>query len=532
MKNIYKYLLLPFCVLLINACTDLEETLVGDITTEVSIPGIEAGGSGGGSGALTAAYAELRNSGSANHSSYYSLQELTSDEMLIAAKGGDWFDGGVLIELHNHSYTASNGFFNNAWTGQYNAINTINGLLDGGSLDANQTAQMRALRAFFYMRLMDQFGNVKVVTSAGADAPQSTRAEVFDFVETELLAALGVSEVNASMDLSGSALGTDPSAYTLNQYGTLGILAKLYLNAETYTGTAMYDRAAAAASYVINSGAYSLCGAGCSVPNLGKRTAVASDPDVLEGYAAVFAPNNDGNPEHIFTINYDEVNGGGMNFSQMNLHYASQFTWNFEAQPWNGYATLEEFYNSYEDGDARKEASFIVGPQLDFGGSSVLDFASDDGNLVLDYTPAINELQPNSLREAGARAAKFSFQQFGRPDMNNDYTVVRLGELYLIRAEAMSRMAGDWNVGLDDVNVLRSRAGVSEYSSIDADEFLAERGREMFQESARRTDLIRFGRYNDAWWEKPVSEDFRNIFPIPQPQIDASAGTLTQNPGY
>jgi len=532
MKKIYKYLLLPFSLVLINACTDLEETLVGDITTDVSVTGIDVGGSGGGSGILTAAYAELRNSGSANHSSYYSLQELTTDEMCIAAKGGDWFDGGVLVELHNHSYTASNGFFNNGWTGQYNAITTINDLLNGGTLDLAQTAQMQALRAYFYMRLMDSFGNVKVVTETGTDVPQSTRAEVFTFVEEQLLEALGVSEINNSMDLSGSSLGTDPSAYNINIYAALGIISKLYLNAETYTGTAMYDKAAAAAAYVIDSGAYSLCGAGCAVANLGKRPDVAADPEMLEGYAAVFAPNNDGNPEHIFTINFDEVSGGGMNFSQMNLHYASQFTWNLEAQPWNGYASLEEFYNSYEDGDARKAASFIVGEQLDFGGSAILDFASDDGNLVLNYTPAINELQPNSLREAGARAGKFSFQQFGRPDMNNDYPIVRLGELYLVRAEAMSRMAGDWNVGLADVNVLRARAGVSEYSSIDADEFLAERGREMFQESARRTDLIRFGKYTDAWWEKPVSEDFRTIFPIPQAQIDASGGSLAQNPGY
>ena len=222
-----------------------------------------------------------------------------------------------------------------------------------------------------------------------------------------------------------------------------------------------------------------------------------------------------------------------MNFSQMNLHYSSQFTWNFDSQPWNGYATLEEFYNSFEAGDARRQASFIVGEQLDFGGSSVLDFASDDGNLVLNYTPGINELTPNSLREAGARPAKFSFKQFGRPDMDNDYPIVRLGEVYLIRAEGLARAAGDWNLAVPDVNVLRSRAGVSAFSSLDGDEFLAERGREMFQESARRTDLIRFGQYNAAWWEKPADpSDHVNLFPIPFDQIQASAGTLTQNPGY
>ena len=62
--------------------------------------------------------------------------------------------------------------------------------------------------------------------------------------------------------------------------------------------------------------------------------------------------------------------------------------------------------------------------------------------------------------------------------------------------------------------------------------FLAERGREMFMEVTRRQDLIRFGKFNSAWWEKPASAAFRNVFPIPQGQIDASSGTLTQNPGY
>jgi hypothetical protein len=221
-----------------------------------------------------------------------------------------------------------------------------------------------------------------------------------------------------------------------------------------------------------------------------------------------------------------------MNFSQMNLHYSSQFTYNFQDQPWNGYATLEEFYNSYEDGDARKDASFLVGPQLDFGGSALLDFAADDDDLQVNYTPEINELAPNSIREAGARAAKFSYKQLGRPEMDNDYPIVRLGEMYLVRGEARARQAGDWTRAEDDVNVLRARAGVDEYNgTLTGEEFLAERGREMFVEGTRRTDLIRFGRYNDAWWEKPVSEPFRNVFPIPQGQLNTDPD-LTQNDGY
>jgi len=533
MKNKFsKILIAVMAVFAIQACTDLEENLIGDVTTDISVAGVNTGGGSSDGGLLGAAYGGLRDAGTANHSSYYSIQEITTDEMVIGTKGGDWFDGGILIDLHQHTYGATHAFLNNAWTGHYGAINTVNEVLASGNLDANQTSQAKALRALFYLRLMDTFGNVKIITTPGADAPQSSRAEVFAFVESELLGALGISEVSSSMDLSNSPLGTDFNPYTLNQFGALGILAKVYLNAEVYAGQARYAEAAAAASYIIDSGVYSLCGGGCSVPNLGKRAGVDADPSELEGFAAVFAPNNENNPEHIFSVFYDEASGQGMNFHVMSLHYASQFSYNFADQPWNGYATLEEFYNSFDDGDARKTASFLVGEQLDFGGSAILDFAADDDNIVLNYKPQINELGPNYQREAGARPAKFSYKQFGLTNMDNDYPIVRLGEVYLIRGEALARMSGNWNDAMSDVNVVRARAGVSAYSSLTGDEFLAERGREMFQESARRTDLIRFGKYNGTWWEKPASPEHVNIFPIPFDQIQAAGGTLSQNPGY
>ena len=258
MKKLFNLLFLSGMLLGFGACTDLEEELQGDITEDINITGISTGGGSGASDILGGAFAELRNSGSANHSSYYSVQELTTDEMVIGAKGGDWFDGGILIELHQHSYTPTHDFINNAWNGQYNAINTCNELLSGGSLDNNQTAQIRALRAYFYMRLMDLYGNVKIITVSGEDQPQSSRAEVFAFVEQELLDAIGVSAISDGMDLSESPLGTDVNTYRINTYGALGIIAKLYLNAEVYTGNARWDEAAAAASYIIDSGVYSL----------------------------------------------------------------------------------------------------------------------------------------------------------------------------------------------------------------------------------------------------------------------------------
>jgi len=519
------------------SCTDLDEELRGVITSDISVEGIatDDGGSGGGD-ALGGAFAGLRSTGTGGHTNWYSAQELTSDEMVVTTKGGDWYDGGWLIDFHQHNYKNTNPSVNNNWNSHYGAVATTNELLAAGTLDANGTAQIKALRAYYFWRLMDMYGNIKLPTTPGTDVKQSTRLEAFNFIESELLSALGVSAVTASMDLSGSALGTDKNAYRLNRFGVLGILAKLYLNAEVYTGTPRYQEAHDAADYIINNGGYTLCGVGCKVTNLGKRPAVAEDPAELEGFAAVFAPNNAGNPEHIWTVNYEAGVNGGFNLAMMALHYSSQITWNFDSQPWNGYSTLEAFYNSFDDQDARKKASFISGPQLDYFGNTLLDYATDDGDPELDYTPAINEIFPDGIRQAGARPGKFSYKQFGRADMDNDFTLLRLGQIYLIRAEAAARVGGGWDgaAALTDTNIIRARANATAYTAAELTEteFLAERGREMFSEAVRRTDLIRFGAYGNAWWEKSTSTANKTIFPIPFDAIQAANGTLTQNPGY
>ncbi len=528
MNRLLKYTFLG-TVLIVFSCTDLEDPLEDSLTKTFSNDGISTGGGGGG-GALLAPFSRLR-AGSATNGGYFSTQSVTADDMAVPQKGGDWFDGGIWINLHRHTFDSSLNRINDAWTDAYTGIGECNTSL-AGTLNANETAQVKALRAYFYWRLLDLYGRVKIITSPGSDAPQSDRLAVFDFVESELLAALGISAVTASMDLSGSDLNTDISNYRINQYAALGILAKLYLNAEVYTGTPRYQEADWAATYILDNSPYVLCADGCSVPNLSKRPAVDSDPETLEGYAAIFAPNNENNPEIILAIEYDQTSGTGMNFNMMTLHGPSQLTYGLDAQPWNGFVVLEEFYNSYEDGDARKTANFLEGNQTDFNGDPLLDYAADDPDLQINYTPAINELEPNAIRQGGTRMKKFSFQLLGRQEMNNDYPIVRLGDVYLIRGEARARANGDWNLALPDVNALRDRAKITPLASVDADTFLSERGKEMFQESSRRTDLIRFGKWSDTWWEKTNSEPHRTVFPIPQAQIDAADGTLTQNPGY
>ena len=541
MNKLHTYILMLSSFAFIFSCTDVDEVLVGDITTDVAVEGLSTGGSSGGSAdAVASAYSQLRSTGTAGHTNWYSAQELTSDEMVVTTKGGDWYDGGWLIDFHQHNYQAVNPSVNNNWNSHYAAVNATNELLAGGTLDANGTAQVRALRAYYFWRLMDLYGNIKLPTSPGTDVAQGSALDAFNFIESELLAAIGTPAISAGMDLSQSALGTAPNTYRINVYGALGILSWVYLNAETYGAAAHYQEAHDAADYIINNGGYELCGVGCKVANLGKRPAVSEDPAELEGFAAVFAPNNNGNKEHIFVVNYDGEQGNtGMNLSVMSLHYSSQLTWNFDAQPWNGYSTLEAFYNSFDANDARQKASFIAGRQKNYNGGDLLDYATDDGDPILDYTPAINEIYPDGLRQAGARPGKFSYAQFGRIDMNNDFPIVRLGWVIMNRAEAAARLGGGWNVSaavLSDVNQIRNRANANPYASaaeLTEAEFLAERGREFFGEALRRTDLIRFDAYKNTWWEKTqVTPAFKNILPIPFTAIQAANGTLVQNPGY
>jgi hypothetical protein len=133
---------------------------------------------------------------------------------------------------------------------------------------------------------------------------------------------------------------------------------------------------------------------------------------------------------------------------------------------------------------------------------------------------------------------KFRHKQYQNNDMDNDFPIIRLAEMYFNRAEGRSMAAGDWSQGLADVNAVRTRAGVAPFAALTVQDFIDESGREFIFESHRRTNLVRWGKFTDAWWEKTgakggsVGDPNKNLFPIPLSQIQAANGSLTQNPGY
>jgi starch-binding outer membrane protein, SusD/RagB family len=513
-SNKFKLGGLTALLLVFAACTDLDEDIKDDFTDtfttlDLSRPNTNRALPNDG---LGAAFTQIRN-GTANHGSYFSVQEVSTDEAVITQKGGDWFDGGIWLRMHRHQFDPQVGGINGAWNDTYAGINQCNLLLASTDPQVSTPAakaQLRFLRAYFYWRLLDVFGRVKITTVSGVDTPQATRLEVYNFVESELLAA--IPDLPTSKELYGR----------VNRYAAHALLTRLYLNAKVYKGLSDFDtddldNVIASADEVINSGHYTL------------------DAE----YKDVFDPDNVDAKESIFVAPYDELTGTGMNFAQMTLHYPSQLTYNLRDQPWNGYSTLEEFYNSYEAGDERRTQNFIVGPQVDLNGNPILDLAYDpaDDGPEIDYTPAINQLEPSGSRQAGARLGKFNFKRSQLPEMDNDFPILRLGEVLLNKAEALYRK-GDNSGALVLIGQLRTRAGVANLVTLNDNTLLAERGRELFQEALRRPDLIRFGRWGAAWWEKPAHSDAHKILmPIPIEQINATAPSapalrLTQNPGY
>lgn len=510
MKNFIKYAFLATVVVGGTSCTNLDEQLKGTLTEDFdpSNPGVGIKDNLNKlqpNDGLQGAFSVLLN-GTATNGGFFALQEGGTDEAVITQKGGDWFDGGLYIRMHHHEYSPQTWSINGAWNDAYNGVFQCNSILAKSDTKDAQKAQLRALRAYYYWRLIDTFGNVKIYTTPGADAPQVPRTQVYQFIESELLAAI-------------PGLPTAKQEYgRLNQAGAYALLARLYLNAQVYTGTAQYQKAIDAANQVINSGLY----------------------DLSPNYADVFSPKNVENIEHIFVAPFDESTGQGATWAQMTLHYPSQLTFKLQEQPWNGFSTLEDFYNSYEDGDARKTNNFVAGPQVDLNGNPILDLAydkADPDGPAINYTPKINQLFPNASRQAGARFGKFSFKIGQGNNMDNDFPLLRYGEVLLNKAEALARLNGFGDAtAIALVNQLRTRAKVTPFVTMTEGQLLAERGRELFVEALRRSDLIRFDAYKNAWWEKPADADRHTyLFAIPIEQMQLNGTTtynLTQNPGY
>ncbi len=491
-----------------QSCTNLDEELFSQVDSDAALQTKSDFIS-----AMAGCYSVLYDF--AGHNGVLSIQEVSSDEAIIPQRGGDWFDGGQWLRMHRHEYAPTEESFNNAWNTYYNGTGRCNLIIKAleakkADIDGAEAmiAELRALRAFYFTGIMDVFGNAPLVTYAPGDGDEyprnNTRAEIFDFV---------VSELNAVTP----ALSKDPAAMysRMHYYAAKALLARVYLNAEVYTGTAKWAEAKAAAEEVISSGKYSL------------------NSNYYDNFSS---NNNETSTEMIFAVPFDNATGPGFVLPAMTLHYQSQKTFDLAFQPWNGYCTSAEFYNSYDDTDARK-ANFLAGQQFQSDGVTQLvdpgAEASDPDGGPLNFTPELNEHFPNCLRQAGARIGKYAFFAGQNENCSNDFPLLRYTDMILIKAEAAHRM-GDGATALAGVNEVRARAGVAPYTEVTEGNLLAERGREFFYEGLRRQDLIRFGKYDTKKTTQQVGGNLGtkgSLFPIPTPQLNANPN-LVQNPGY
>ncbi len=514
MKNTFKYLLI-LLVFAISACSDLEPEFTDVIPESEYFQNEDAYISALGS-AYTNMYSFM------NHGQLFSLDFTSSDEGCVPHRGPDWEDGGQWLRMHRHDFFEGEGVFGNVWNFSYGGINTCNRLIAtfesaGGADSEAFIAELKVLRAYYHLVLLDVFGNVPILDTF--DVPEGfkpstvSRSEVYTWVENELTTNVPL----LTKEVGGAAYGR------VNYYAGQAMLANLYLNAEEYSGTAQWQKCVDACDAIINDNAYSLEG----------------------NYFANFAVENSGSSENIWVIPYDGVNAGGFNLVQMTLHYQSQQTFNTVDQPWNGYCALADFYNSFDQdndvrftGGSRGYGVMLHGPQYSSSGELLMD--NDDkwypdnafeGNERAVVFEPLNELAPQAHRDGGPRLSKYEYEVGTVNSMSNDFAVYRYGEVLLNKAEAMWRMNSGSGEALDLVNMIRDRAGMGALGTLDADNLLAERGRELCFEAKRRSDLIRFNRFGEAWWEKNASEDYKKLMPIPADQITLNSN-LQQNPGY
>ncbi|AWO00708.1 RagB/SusD family nutrient uptake outer membrane protein [Chitinophaga alhagiae] len=547
MKNMQKkYIVAGLASLMLgmSACTNLEETVYSEIPaqnfyknrTEVMAAVLRP---------FTHANAWAAPTGQVG---FWRVSELSADQLAWPQKGRHGFDGGDWIRLHNHAWIAND---NNAWNpwrlmfwGMGFCNNTIKDLsaIDFktiGMTDEDKAAiiaETKVLRAWHYLKLMDLYGNIPIVTEVGVPVSpvNAPRAEVWAFIEKELK-----ENVDLLPPLSPALVGrvTRAAGYAM--------LAELYLNAEKWADTPKWDECIAACNKILDGSCGSLSGA---APRL--------ETDLLKPFDNL----NHTSPENLFQITYDYTVGNfrfGWNGDLWHYEQKKLYNANFNGN--NGIVVIPTAFDAFSDKDLRKKtwmlidtAKIDVAFRTNFNDSIVKGTEEYAGRPLV----FVKEIRRNSEGEAGeggmTRGEENSGARFNkyRPGpqtsnvyWNNDFVLYRLAEIYFNKAEALTRKNGGTATqeAVDLVNEVRKRAfSATDWpteaytvAKLTLDEFLAERGREFIFEGKRRTDMIRFGKFTTAsWWDHPASgQDKWELFPIPYNQMILNKN-LKQNPGY
>lgn len=435
-----------------------------------------------------------------------------------------WNDVGI-PDLNYITWTSSNVFIKGLYYRLYYQINLSNALLretteevlNGRGVSANDQAEIKRFRAearfhraLSYYYLLDMFRNVPFVdenSPVGSTLPpQIQGADLFDYIEKELL--------ESEADLIAPFVGYNNQYYgRANKAANWALLSRLYLNAEAYIGVNKYTESITYSKKVLEVG-YEL------------------EPI----YANMFKSDNNKSTEMIFPVRYEGA----------------------ETQTWGGMTFL---LSSMEPSDMQEEVNAVGAWQGNRGRVSMLktfereNLHENDSRfdmLYVDKTENVEIDDPSLFTDNGIPVVKFYNRNSdgSLPPSSiayTDFPLFRLGEIYLNYAESVLRggSGGDQTTALNLVNELRERAYKQAPYTITAGELtldflLDERGRELFLEAQRRTDLIRFNKFTGSsyvWtWKGSVKEgrsvaDHFKIYPIPADDIGAN-DNLIQNTGY
>ena len=452
---------------------------------------------------------------------YWGLQELPTDEAIMAWDDATiknfhwqtWAPNDVFImAMYSrifYTVTIANEFIRNAEARIGSATGTFQAELQAFKAEA------RFIRALSYWHAIDMFGNVPFVTEEdmpGAFFPERIlRADLFNYIESELL------------DIENTLIPARQNEYArADQSAAWFLLAKLYLNAEVYSGTPRYTDALTYINKVISAG-YTI------------------DSD----YNRIFSADNNLSPEIVFPIAFDGQNTqqyGGMTFI-LHAGNGGGMPLNGIDGGWGGIRTIKNLVTKFDISES------------DFSSTTQYQGADTRGMFFFDNSSWEWEITNVGTFTQGIGVTKFknvSADGSAAPNVHatfasTDFPMFRLGDAYLMYAEAVVRggSGGDLATATGYVNTLRQRAYGNESGSITSSDLtlnflLDERARELYWECHRRTDLIRFGQFTNGtyvWeWKGNVKEgtqtdSFRDLYPIPSNDLNANPN-LVQNTGY
>ncbi len=564
MKNTIKSALLAFILLFSWNCTDLEEQILDESL------------SGGASesdlvrNSVAPAYALLPDF--FLHTKYFPVQQISTDEAILPYRGGrDWGDNGIYIELHQHTYTPAHRNIRDCWNGlttmisrTVSAINTLTPLAGSDAEAKVFLAEVRGLRAYYNMITLDLWGLAFKKEDPAVVSEILRGNDAVEYIRSEFEAVV-------------KDLRTDVGPGRLTQGGVYGLLARLHLNAAVWRdpyaasfnfAPADMDKVIEYTNLVINSGQYTL------------------SPE----YFAIFNNDNHTNKELVFAVDQrPDLNGHNrMSYFSMSDNFYGNPLYP-KGNGTDGPAITPDFYQSWVQANgsvdpAQADARFFwermvipadsaiaanafevnrgiyrgqqyglqnTGRQLPFIQTAdgrykigkIRDWRRAEANAYVDFIEQINFTAEGSNYNTGYRVEKYQWSKSsddGRNKGEADFVIIRLADLYMMRAEAKLRK-GDAAGALADVNLVRAsrtaRPAVTPkpLAQMTADILFRERGFEFYWEHQRRTDMIRFGKYEGTWVEKTNNDKNKRLFPIPQTAIDGASdneGYLVQNQGY